>query len=107
MTAGRVVETKHLDTLADGVAGGMDLDRVTLPLAISVVDQVIECDEEEIRTALKTLAFDENFILEGSAALALAGYNKATDAVAGQTSILILCGANLNRDFVLKESFGL
>lgn len=106
MAAGRVVETKHLDTLADGVAGGVDLDSVTLPLAMSVVDQVIECDENEIRTALKTLALDENLIVEGSAALALAGYNKAAEAVAGQTSILILCGANLNRDFVLKEIFG-
>jgi threonine dehydratase len=107
MVAGRVVETEHLATLADGVAGGMDLDTITLPLAMSVIDQVIECDETEIRTALKSLAFDENLIVEGSAALALAGYNKVAGAVAGQTSILILCGANLNRDFVQKEIFGL
>jgi threonine dehydratase len=107
MAAGRVVETEHLDTLADGVAGGMELDSITLPLAMSVIDQVIECDETEIRTALKTLAFNENLIVEGSAALALAGYNKVTEAVAGQTSILVLCGANLSRDFVLKEIYGL
>jgi threonine dehydratase len=106
MAAGRVVECEHLDTIADGVAGGMDLDSVTLPLAISVVDQVIECNESEIRSALKILAFDENLIVEGSAALALAGYHKVAEIVAGQTSIIILCGANLNWDFIMREIYG-
>ena len=41
MVAGTVVETKHHATLADGVAGGMDQDSVTLALAIKTVDQVI------------------------------------------------------------------
>lgn len=103
MVAGHVVETQHLDTLADGVAGGMDADSITLPLAMSVVDEVIECSETEIRAALKTLAFDENMIVEGSAALALAGYNKVARKTAGQTSVIILCGANLDRDFISKE----
>lgn len=51
MAAGRVVETEYLPNLADGVAGGMDLDSITLSLAISIVDEVIEYDESEIRTA--------------------------------------------------------
>ncbi|PSN70273.1 tryptophan synthase beta subunit-like PLP-dependent enzyme [Corynespora cassiicola Philippines] len=107
MVFGRVVETSHFDTLADGVAGGIDTESITLPLAISVVDHVIECDETEIRTALKALAFHENLIVEGSAALALAGYSKVAEAVAGQTSVIVLCGANINRTFVQKEIFGL
>ena len=32
--AGKVVETEHLDTLADGCAGGVDDDTLTLPLAM-------------------------------------------------------------------------
>ena len=103
MAAGHVVETEHLDTLADGVAGGLDLDTITLPLAMSVVDEVIECDESEIQAALKTLAFDETLIVEGSAALALAGFNKVAEAVRGQTSVLIMCGANVSREFIGKE----
>ncbi|KAH7082818.1 tryptophan synthase beta subunit-like PLP-dependent enzyme, partial [Paraphoma chrysanthemicola] len=96
MAAGRVVETEHLPTLADGVAGGMDVGSITLPLAIAVVDEVLECTEEEIRSALRTLAYEENLIVEGSAALALAGYEKAAADVAGQTSVLIMCGANVD-----------
>ena len=103
MAAGRVVETEHFESLADGVSGGMDEDSITLPLAMAVVDQVIECDETEIHSALESLAFDENLVVEGSAALALAGSNKVAEAVAGKTSILILCGGNLSRDFVVKR----
>ncbi|CAG9998300.1 unnamed protein product [Clonostachys byssicola] len=100
MSSGRVVETHHLPTLAEAVAGGLDEDTVTLPLAQSVVDHVIECEEDDILTALKTIAFDENMIVEGSAALALAGYNKHADKLAGQTSVILLCGANVSEDFL-------
>ncbi|KAF2844706.1 threonine dehydratase [Plenodomus tracheiphilus IPT5] len=106
MIAGHVVDTKHEKTLADGVAGGMDTDSITLSLAMSVVDQVIECNEDEIRDALKTLAFDEGLVVEGSAALALAGYDKVAETVSGQTSVIVLCGANVDRDVVKNVIFG-
>lgn len=100
MAAGRVVETEHLPTLAEAVAGGIDEDTITLPLASSVVDHVIECDEGEIVTALKACTFDENMIVEGSAALALAGFNKVARNLTGQTSVIILCGANVDQGIV-------
>ncbi|KAK9847304.1 tryptophan synthase beta subunit-like PLP-dependent enzyme [Penicillium brevicompactum] len=100
MMAGHVVETEHKPTLADAVAGGIDEDTITLPLASSVVDHVIECDEAEILQALKTLAFDENMIVEGSAALALAGFTKVAQQLASQTSVILLCGANTSEDTV-------
>ncbi|KAH6957488.1 tryptophan synthase beta subunit-like PLP-dependent enzyme [Fusarium avenaceum] len=100
MTAGKVVETEHLPTLAEAVAGGVDEDTITLPLCMSVIDQVIECKEEEIAAALKTMVIEENMIVEGSAALALAGFNKVAKDLAGQTSIILLCGANVDHDFV-------
>ncbi|KAI1358153.1 threonine dehydratase [Xylaria arbuscula] len=102
MVAGRVVDTVHLDTLADAVAGGIDVDTITLPLAMSVIDRVIECDEMEIRLALKELAFKENMVVEGSAALALAGFRKVADGVAGETSVVIICGGNFNSDIIMN-----
>ncbi|RSL60262.1 hypothetical protein CEP53_005504 [Fusarium sp. AF-6] len=102
MSAGRVVETEHLPTLAEAVAGGIDEDTITLPLASSVVDHVIECDEEDIVAGLKTLAFDENMIVEGSAALAVAGFNKVVKEMAGKTSVILLCGGNFDRSVVSK-----
>lgn len=107
MAAGRVVETEHLPTLAEAVAGGIDEDTITLPLASSVVDRVVECDEAEIVEALKTLAFDENMIVEGSAALALAGFTKVAHELAGQTSIILLCGANVDQGVVRRTIYGI
>ncbi|KAI9044139.1 threonine ammonia-lyase [Aspergillus affinis] len=106
LAVGRVVETDHLPTLAEAVAGGIDEDTITLPLAGSVVDRVVECDEADIVGALKTLAFDENMLVEGSAALALAGFQKVARELTGQTSVILLCGANVDQDVVRRTIYG-
>ncbi|KAF6814878.1 threonine dehydratase catabolic [Colletotrichum plurivorum] len=106
MKAGKVVETKHLPTLAEAVAGGMDDDSITLPLAMAVVDHVIECSEVEIAEAMREVAFDENMIVEGSAALALAGFNKVAEDLRDQTSIILLCGANVDQDNIKRILYG-
>lgn len=98
MKAGRIVETEHLETLADGVAGGVDAGSVTLPMACEVVDDVIHCDEDQIAAALRILAAEEGMLVEGAAALALAGYLAKPEAVAGQTSAVLLCGGNYQWD---------
>lgn len=102
IAAGRVVETEHLPTLAEGVAGGIDEDTITLPLAKEVVDHIVECTEEEITAAIKVLALDENMLVEGAAALALAGFVKVAESLAGQTTVVLLCGANFDQD-VMKD----
>ncbi|KAF5650766.1 3-hydroxyaspartate ammonia-lyase [Fusarium tjaetaba] len=102
MAAGHVVETEHLPTLADAVAGGMDEDSITLGLANAVVDDLVDCDEDEIKEALKELAWSESMIVEGSAALALAGFNKVASKLAGQTSVILLCGSNYDQATISK-----
>lgn len=102
IAAGHVVRTPHFPTLAEAVAGGIDEDTVTLPLASSVADNIIECDEAEILRSVKALATQENMITEGSAALALAGFNKVAKTLTGQTSVIILCGGNVDHVFIAK-----
>jgi threonine dehydratase len=101
MAAGRVVETEHLDTLADGVAGGVDEGAITLGLAMAAVDRVLHCTEEEIAAALRQLAWGEHMLVEGAAALALAGFTQIAGECAGQVSVVVLCGANFDRARVL------
>lgn len=91
---GKIVETEHLDTLADGVAGGVDADSLTLPMASAVIDEIVHCDEDQIAEALKVLAWEENMLVEGAAALALAAWLAEAEAYAGQTSAVLLCGSN-------------
>ncbi|MBO6504082.1 MAG: pyridoxal-phosphate dependent enzyme [Kordiimonadaceae bacterium] len=98
--AGRVVETEHLPTVADAVAGGIDETTVTLPLACETVDHLLQCTEEEIEACMGELAFDEGMVVEGSAALALAGYHQVASTIEGETSVVLLCGGNISREQV-------
>jgi len=106
MQAGKVVETEHLPTLAEAVAGGIDDDTITLPLAMQVVDEVVDCDEDDIKRSLRVLALEENMLMEGSSALALAAYKKVEERVRGQVNIVVLCGANFDQDAVVRKVFG-
>ncbi len=98
MEAGKVIDVEHLPTLADGVAGGMDEDSVTLGLARSVVDDVIVCSEAEIAGALARLAVEEHLLVEGAAGLALAGLLKQPERYRGQVNAVVLCGGNFDYD---------
>lgn len=102
MAAGRIVETEHIDTLADGIAGGVDEDAVTLALAMEVIDRVVHCSEAEIVSALGTLAWTEKQLVEGAAGLALAGYLADQQEYAGQNNVVLLCGANFDKAALLR-----
>jgi threonine dehydratase len=106
MAAGRIVETDHLDTLADGIAGGVDEDSITLALATEVIDRVVHCSEEAIISALSVLAWTEKQLVEGAAGLALAGYLADRQEYTGQTSVVVLCGANLDQSALLRAISG-
>jgi threonine dehydratase len=101
IVAGRVVETDHLDTLADAVAGGVDDDSMTLPLSSAVIDEVVTCTEAEIAAALKDMAVKENQLVEGAAALALAGFYRVAKRCEGQNNVVVLCGANFDHDRIM------
>jgi threonine dehydratase len=93
---GRATEVAHQDTLADGVAGGMDADSITLPLATELVDDLIDCTEGQIAQSLHDIAWTEKMLVEGAAALPHAAW-AADEEAQGKTSVVVLCGANFDR----------
>ena len=103
ISAGNIVETEHLETLADGCAGGVDEDSLTLPIATQVIDKIIHCSEVEILESLQILAWKEKVLVEGSAALALAGFLKKKKNYEGQNNVILLCGANFDKDLILEK----
>lgn len=94
--AGKVVETEHLDTLADGCSGGVDDDALTLPIATEVIDELVHCSEEAIAEALYQLAWQEKMLVEGAAALAYAACLAGSADYANQANVVLLCGANFD-----------
>lgn len=100
--AGKVVETQHLETLADGVAGGVDEGSLTLPMATQVIDDIVHIDEDQIGQALRVLAWTENMIVEGAAALALAPVLLDPEKYADKVNVVLLCGANYDTDAIRK-----
>jgi len=99
--AGKVVDVEHSDTLADGVAGAMDEGSLTLPIAADVIDDLIVCNEVEIIESIKLLAHKEHQIVEGAAALALAGLVQQAEKYKGQNNIVLLCGSNYDDKVIL------
>ena len=100
--AGKMISTDHFETLADGCAGGVDEDTVTLPITQQTIDELIWCEENEIEKCFRDMAFEEHQIVEGSAALALAGFKQVEKRVGKQNSIVLLCGANIDIDLAKK-----
>ncbi len=98
---GHVIETEHLDTLADGCAGGVDVDSVTLPIACEVIDKVVECTEEDITKALRKLAWTENLVVEGAAALAYAAFLSRKFQYEDRINVILLCGGNFDNSVIL------
>jgi threonine dehydratase len=86
----------HQPTIADGLAGGFG----SLPfyLARTLVEQILICDESEIRRAVYTLVAQEQFVVEPSGAIAIAPLLQATRPIEfeRQTVVCVLTGANLD-----------
>lgn len=100
LEAGAVVDYPELPTLSDGTAGGMDEDSITLPLAARLIDETVLLSEDELLTAGKRLLQSERWLVEGSAALAMAGATKLADRYRGSTLAVVLCGRNTDARFI-------
>ena len=96
--AGDSVQVSHSDTLADGCAGGVDEGSITLPLGSEVIDELIDCTEDEIAEGIRHMAWSEKMLVEGSAGLAQAAWKLDAPNRTNKVSAVVLCGANFDRD---------
>jgi threonine dehydratase len=72
LAAGRAVDTDHNDTIADGLAGGLEEGSVTVGIIKELGIPVVTLEESQIRAAVRSAAVEHGLVLEGSAAIALA-----------------------------------
>jgi threonine dehydratase len=96
--AGKYVETESRPTLSDGSAGGFEKESITFELCKNLVDDFILITENEIKDAIRQMVRYHHKIIEGSAGVAVASLLKYPERFAGQTTVIIICGANISYD---------
>jgi threonine dehydratase len=93
ITRGTLENVPDLPSLADGLAGALEPDSVTIPLVRQYVDEFILVDEEEIARAVAYAWYHYGEVIEGSAAVTLAAI------LSGKTpqrpAVLIFSGGNI------------
>ena len=96
LAAGRIVEMESLDTLSDGTAGAVEPGAITFDLCRRLVKDSVTVSEEEIRAAMRLVVERHHTLVEGAAAVAVAGYLKMKDRFRGRRVVIVLCGANIS-----------
>ncbi len=102
--AGRFVEVVEHPTVSDGTAGGIERGAITVDLAARVIDRAVEVSEPAILEAMRILLDSDRWIVEGAAAVALAGA-MADSARPDGPIVVVLCGRNLGPE-VARQAFG-
>jgi threonine dehydratase len=97
--SGSMNEVVEFPTLADGLAGSVEADSVTLPLVRALVDDMILVSEDEILGALGW-AWRRDRVIEPSAAVALAGALRSQS----KARLAVLSGGNVDQQ--LWEAVG-
>ena len=96
--AGRILDLPSLPTLSDGTAGGIEAGSVTFELCRELVDEYVTVTESEIVESLLSFMEAHHMLIEGAAAVAIAGYLKTRERFAGtqRNVVIVLCGANIS-----------
>jgi len=93
--AGRILEIESKPTISDGSAGGIEAGSITFDLCREYVDDFVIVDEEEIIDAIKLVIDKHSMLIEGAAALPVAGLLKEKERFAGKRVVLVLSGARI------------
>lgn len=94
LRAGRIIDVPEKPTLSVSTAGGMEADSVTLAIAHRVIDRMALVSEEEILDAARRIYREDEQLLEGAAAVAVAAFLKLASDYAGKTVVIVICGGN-------------
>lgn len=82
-------------TIADGIAGGIEVNAVTLEILQKKTSfDMTLVEEAEVRAALRAVAAESGLVIEGSAAVAVAAALKNLDVWPGDV-VVVLSGGNI------------
>ena len=90
------------DTLSDATAGKVEINSITLGLLKNHIDHKVLISEQEIKYAMKEILFSEKWVIEGSAAVAYAGFLKLRHLFEQKKIATLLCGRNISINKFIK-----
>ena len=96
--AGEYKEVESKPTLSDGSAGGFERDSITFDLCKRLVDDFILISEDEIADAIRSTIKHHSKLVEGAAGVAIASLLKQPEQFSKQTTLIVVCGANISID---------
>lgn len=88
------------DTLADGIAGGIEEGTITFDVCKQHIDKWVLVEEEEIEKAVYDLLDKEKKLIEGAAGLTIAALLKVQSDFKAKNVALVMCGANISTEKV-------
>jgi threonine dehydratase len=98
LQAGAIVDTAEYPTLSDATAGAVEVGSVTFPICGAVIDETLTVTEAEIAAAMRAIAQNDRWMIEGAAGVAVAGLLKSAPDYPGRKLAAILCGRNISLD---------
>lgn len=93
--AGTIVPDKGLSTISDSTAGSLEAGSITLPICRENINKFMLLSEEKIKQAMRVIAENERWIVEGAAAVPVAALMQNQLSVAGKNIVIVLCGRNI------------
>ena len=100
VSAGHIVEMESLSSLSDGTAGGIERGSITFELCQQFVDEFVLPSEDEIAAAMRVFMQTNKMVIEGAAALPVAGLLKMKDRFRGKYVVVVIGGANVTLEII-------
>ncbi len=94
MRAGKIIEVPELPTLSVSTAGGLEPEAITFGVAQQVIDRGVLVTEAEILDAARRVLREDDQLIEGAAAVAVAAFLKSAGDYADKTVVIVICGGN-------------
>ena len=87
----------RMETFAEGMATRVPF-ALTTDILRDHLDDFVLVDDDELRTAARTLLADERIVVEGASAAPLAALSSRADELRGKTVVLAITGGNVSDD---------
>jgi len=99
--AGRAVPIEVGPTLADGLAGNMEVGSVTVDISAEHVAAMLTVDEDQIAAAMRWFASEHGLVVEGSGAVGMAAV-LAEGVTSDGPTVVIVTGRNVALDTLAR-----